>query len=366
MKRNLGRILMLWVLMGGTLFAKYEWKLLGSPKSLYVGQSGLVTYQCAFDNSAADYTISFHPQNSQTYKASMLTQKDKIVDGKRIQTFEVLITPIQAGNVNVKLNALVRHTTFASIENATIGRDNVKKYDFKDDNVTMPPVSILAKENLAALNGQFDLRMEIDKTSVRTHEPVHLSLFVKGKGNLDQFIPFELSFSGINVFKEEPIKNLTLTSEGYEGEIRQEFALVAEKSYTIPSIQLKVFDTLKQKVVILKTEPMFIEVTQGYEPSSLLDPPQFSDHNALKRYIIYLLWFIGGVVSAIAFPRLWKQIPRRRQKFFYDDAKSPNELMVLLALHDSSRYGEVIRALEEKRFSVREAKKRLLKIDRVN
>lgn len=366
MKPSLGRAAILLALMWGSVFARYDWKVLEAPESLYVGQSGLVKYECTFDTSAADYTISFRPQDGLNYKASMLTQKDKIVDGKRIQTFDVLITPTNLGKIDVRLNAMVRHTTFASIENATIGRDNVKKYDFNDDNVTMPPVSIVAKESSAALNGQIELRLEVDKRSVRSHEPVHLSLFVKGKGNLDQFVPFELMAEGVNVFKEEPIKNLTLTAEGYEGEIRQELALVAEKSYTVPSIELKVFDTSKQKLVVLKTEPVFIEVTQGYEPSSLLDPPEFSDHNAIKRYAIYLFWFIGGVMSAIAVPKLWKLRPRRRQKFFYDDVKSASELMVMLALHDSDRYSEVIRGLEEKKLSLREAKKRLLKIDRVN
>jgi len=352
--------------MWSSLYAKYEWKLLESPQSLYVGQSGVIKYECTFDGSASDYTIAFHPQNGQNYKASMLTQKDRIIDGKRVQTFDVIITPIHTGTIDVKLHALVRHTTFASIENATIGRDNVKKYDFNDDNVTMPQVSITAKESSAALNGQIQMHMEIDKTSVRSHEPVHVSLFVKGKGNLDQFTPLTLSVSGVNVFGEEPIKNIAMTAEGFEGEIRQELALVSAQSYTIPPFELKVFDTAKQKQVLLKTEPVFIEVTEGYEPDSLLDPPEFSDHTAIKRYVIYLLWFIGGILSAVALPKLWKYIPRRRRTFFYDDVKNVNELMVLLALHDSNRYSEVIRALEEKKIGLREAKKRLIKIDKVN
>ncbi len=126
-------------------------------KSLVVGQSGVIRYECRFDSSAGDYTIEFKPSEESTYKASILTQRDQIVEGKRLQTFDVLIVPKQAGKIDIGFEALIRHTTFASIENATIGRDNVKKYDFNDEKVYLPPVTIHDQRESSGTYGEIDV-----------------------------------------------------------------------------------------------------------------------------------------------------------------------------------------------------------------
>ena len=91
-----------------------------------------------------------------TYKASMLTQRDQIQNKKRVQTFDVLIVPKQAGAIDVDFEALIRHTTFASIENASIGRDNVVKYDFNDVKVHLPPVTIADQRESSGPYGGID------------------------------------------------------------------------------------------------------------------------------------------------------------------------------------------------------------------
>ena len=161
--------------------ATYQWSVLDAPKQLFVQQSGVIRYECVFNDSAAEYTIDFKPKNTQQYSASILTQRDRIVLGKRIQTFDVLITPKQEGVAQIKFDALIRHTTFASIENATIGRDNVKKYDFNDEIVHLPSVSIDSLPSKGNLTGNFELVVEVDKKSVIAHEPLHLSIYLKGK-----------------------------------------------------------------------------------------------------------------------------------------------------------------------------------------
>jgi hypothetical protein len=181
MKRSLGKLIALMILSVSGWGATYQWKMLEAPQTLYVQQSGVVRYECTFSTSAADYTIDFKPSSTEEYRASILTQRDRIVEGKRVQTFDVLITPLKEGNIEVALEALIRHTTFASIENASIGRDNVKKYDFDDETAYLPKVLISAKPNSAALSGEMALEVRIDKRSVIAHEPVHVSLFLRGK-----------------------------------------------------------------------------------------------------------------------------------------------------------------------------------------
>lgn len=360
MKRSLGRAALVWLILSAALWGgAYRWSVLESPQSLRVGEAGVVRYECVFETSAADYTIDFKPQGTDGYKAEVLTQRDRVTSGKRIQTFDVLITPLKTGELTVALKALVRHTTFASIENATIGRDNVKRYDFNDETAHLPVVRIRAEENSADLTGTITLEAKVDKKMVRAHEPVHLSLYVRGAGNLERFVPYEVNISGVKTFAEAPQKNLTPSSEGFEGEIRQEFALVSEKNFVIPPFEMSVFDTAARKMTTLKTPSIAVEVGEGYEPQMLLDPPDLSDSATLKRYALYAALIVLGAILSETVRRLWKLRPRRRAKQFWDEAKNPKELTMLLALSGEKRYEEVIADLEEGRTGLSEAKKKL-------
>ncbi|MFH0709925.1 MAG: hypothetical protein V2A75_06945 [Pseudomonadota bacterium] len=362
MKRSLGKLIALMILSISGWGATYQWKMLEAPQSLYVQQSGVVRYECTFSTSAADYTIDFKPSGTEEYRASILTQRDRIVEGKRVQTFDVLITPLKEGNIEIALEALIRHTTFASIENASIGRDNVKKYDFDDEKAHLPKVLIRAKANSAALSGELILEVKIDKRSVVSHEPVHVSLYIRGRGNLDQYVPYELNISGINVFAEEPTRDITPDTAGFSGEIRQEFALVSEQSFVIPKISIEVFDTQSQKIKCLESEAVAIEVAQGFERSNLLDPPALRDWSRWMRYTFYAGLVIAGVALGEAVRRLWKLRPRRKRKQFYDEAKTSKELVMILALSGEKQYELIIAELEAGTLDLKEAKKRLDKI----
>jgi len=359
MKLSLGKFLFVWILFVSHGWGAYQWRVLEAPARLLVGESGVVRYECVFDTSAADYTIDFKPSQREGYNAAILTQRDQIKGGKRIQTYDVLITPKQAGKIDVKLEALIRHTTFASIENATIGRDNVKKYDFDDEKVMLPSVKIDVNENTAGLIGNLMLEVRTDAKTVRAHEPLHLSIIVRGSGNLDRLIPYELNISGVKVFSQPPQKSLTASKDGFEGEIVQEFALVSRESYTIEPFSLHFFDTDKKRVVTLKSKSLYVEVGEGYEPSSLLDTPDLSDWSTLAHYSLYTALVLAGVVLGEGARRLWRLRPRRKVKQFWDEAKSPKELVMLLSLSGDKRYDEVIRILESGEVGIGDAKKRL-------
>jgi len=359
MKPSLGKILFVWMITMGQLWGAYQWSVLEAPKELVVGQSGVIRYQCLFDDSAADYIVEFKPTDGTTYKASMLTQRDQIQNKKRVQTFDVLIVPKQAGVIDVDFEALIRHTTFASIENASIGRDNVVKYDFNDVKVHLPPVAVVTKENPVVLTGELTLDVRADAKMVRAHQPIHLSVTVAGVGSLDLLPPYELNISGVKVFAEDPQKSLTPSAQGFEGDVSQEFALVASESYTIHPLTLSYFDTKKNRIVSLKSKPIYVEVGEGYEFASLLDVPQISDYGTLKRYGLYL-FFIGlGVGLNEGVRWLWKRRPQRKKRTFWESASTVSELVQLLALSGEKRFDEVIRALEEGKMDLREAKKRL-------
>ncbi len=360
MKRSLGKIIFLWfintTLAWGTT---YQWSVVESPILLHVNQSGMVRYACTYDGSASEYSIKMHFVENSNYTASILSQEDKIIQGKRIQTIDVLVTPNVAGDFELNGNAIVSFTSLGAVENTVLGRDNVGKNDVIETKVALPSVKIHADENSMALTGKMSLEAHVDQPSIRGYEPLHLTIRVKGSGNLDQLLPYELNISGVKIFAELPQKSISPSSVGYEGEIVQEFALVAQESYTIPPFSLSFFDTVTKQVVTLKTKPIVVDVGEGYEPSSLLDTPKVGDTTAFKQYGMYTALVVFGILLGEMVRRLWKHRPRRKRKHFWDEAQSSKELILLLALSGDKRFDEVIRGLEVGTMSLGEGKRRL-------
>ncbi|MDD2829388.1 MAG: hypothetical protein PHW18_07445 [Sulfuricurvum sp.] len=363
MKRSLGRIIGAILILNTMAWGmKYQWRVVESPQTLRVGQSGVIRYVCTFDSSAAEYSAKLKLADNPSYTTSILSEKSQVLQGKRSDTIDLLVTPTNTGTVSVALKALVRYTPSGAVENTVLGRDNLSKEDILEEEALLPDVSIRVGENRATLIGDISLEVSVDKRSVIAHEPLHLSLYLRGTGNLERYIPYELNISGVHVFAEAPQKNITPDVNGYRGEIRQEFALVSEQSFVIPKISIEVFDTQSQKIKRLESEAVAIEVAQGFERSNLLDPPALRDWSGWMRYTLYGGLVVLGIVLGEAGKRLWKIRPRRRKKEFWDGTKNTKELIMLLALSGEKRFDEVIAELEAGTLDLREAKKRLREV----
>lgn len=360
MKRSLGRIVMLMVLVSSCGWGiNYQWHLVQSPKTLQVGQSALVQYECRYEGSAAEYSIKLNLHDNPQYALRVLAQQDRVVKGNRVNTFNLLLTPKQSGHIDVHVNGEMEYVSPGSIDyTAHFGRENVSQKDVIITKTTLPPFALDAQSNTTSLIGDIMMEVRTDRIQVRAHEPLHLSVLLRGSGNLDQASGYELNISGVKIFSEAPQKQLTPSPEGVSGEVRQEFALVAEKSYVIAPIQVRVFDTAHNRIKILRSEPITIRVDEGYDPASLLDVPNI-DRSAMKRYGIYIGLILFGVMLGEAVRRLWKHRPRRKVKQFYDDAKTVKELVMLLSLSGDKEYESIIAELEAGNIVLGEAKKKL-------
>lgn len=361
MKRNLGKVILLTVLfplLGWGV--NYQWQLIKSPHTLRVGQSALAQYECRFEGSAAEYSVKLNLKDNPDYTIRLLSEHDRIVKGNRINTFDIVVTPKKSGHIDINPAGIVEYVPPGAIDyNAHLGRDNISKSDIVVTKTILPPFGFDVQPNNSALTGNITMDVHVDRMSVRAHEPLHLSLIIKGSGNLEQYVPYELSISGVKVFSEPPQKHFTPSIDGVEGEIRQEFALVAEKSYMIPSIRLSLFDTVHNRFKVLQSAPVSVEVGEGYDPLSLLDAPDLSDTAALKRYAFYGALIVSGAFLGEAGRVLWKRLPRRKSEKFWEKTKSKKELVLILALSGDKRYEAIIAALESDSISLSEAKKKL-------
>jgi len=361
MKPNLGNIIALLALLFSPLWGNYEWKLLESPSKLNVGQSGLVRYACSFDGSASEYSIQLLLENTPHYMTSLLNQHTTMVKGKRIEVVELLITPKVAGKLTLQPNARVRFTALGAVENTVLGRDNLSKEDIINTQIHLPPLTIDTHANGVALNGHFILEVHTDTQTLHPYQPLHLRITIKGEGNFDALPLFDLNLSEVKQFLQSPKKSLIPSKEGFVGEVTQEFALVASHPYTIPALHLRYFDTTTQKVVTLSTQPLPITIDEaGYTPDALLNAPLPPPPSSLLSYLMY-----GGLIAlGVALGEVLRWVlhhrPKRRKRFFWENASDPKSLIILLSLRPEKRYDAIITALESGTMRVGDAK-RILK-----
>jgi hypothetical protein len=365
MKRNLGSIIALVTLFFSPLWGNYEWKLLDHPTTLNVGQSGLVRYACAFDGSASEYSIQLLLESTPHYTTSLLNQHTTMVKGKRIEIVELLITPKIAGKLTLSPNARVRFTALGAVENTVLGRDNLSKEDIINTQTHLPPLTIDTRANGVALNGHFTLDVHTDTQTLHPYQPLHLRITLKGAGNFDALPLFDLNLSEVKQFLQPPQKSLTPSQEGFVGEVTQSFALVSSHPYTIPALHLSYFDTTTQKIITLSTQPIPITIDDaGYTPDALLDAPLPLPKSNLLRYLIYGGLIALGVVLGEAVRWVWHHRPKRRQRFFWDNASDAKSLIILLSLRPQKRYDAIITALESGTMGVRDAKRALKEIEK--
>jgi hypothetical protein len=86
------------------------------------------------------------------------------------------------------------------------------------------------------------------------------------------------------------------------------------------------------------------------------------DTNGWKRYGIYALFIVFGGILTEASRWLWTHRPVRKNKMFWDTAKTEKELSVILSLRADTRYEKVVTQLDEGKLTLKEAKKRLNEI----
>ena len=221
--------------------------------------------------------------------------------------------------------------------------------------------------------GHFTINADADKHEVEANKPVNLTIAIEGEGNVDDIQKFDLQIPGAVVYADEPKVESGLQNGKYVGKFTQKIAIVADRNYTIPPIEFTYFDSVAEKKVTLKTDPIDITVKGGGKkaaPVQVEASPQLQqalsqngEENSGKEKVVtkevdsgakylYLLagLVLGGALSyfvmTLRLPSEKKTVPIIRQ---IKKAKSDKDLYTLLLPYakEGEYIQEVLHKLEE-------------------
>ena len=355
MKKNLGKIIILLLLvLHVELFAStYEWTANANKIKAYVNEPIHLKYTCSFDDRGELYTIDFDPAGHfKKYSVITLTENEMILDGKRINNYEFIVFTKEAGEISFEFPMLMKKTSLESIVELTGGRDNDReKEQFFITKLKQKPLHVEILETSSKLVGDFELSIKKDDFKVKSFEPYHMEVIIKGNGNFDDIKPIVFKIPNVKIFVSEIIKKIKLTKDGYAGVWSQKFAFVSDKGFNIPELDIEYFSLKQQAKKALHVEGLHIEVSKGYEKKELLDEVD-EDLKINYEYIYYLLFFVAGfLVSKVKFKNTAKvDIKEQEFKQKLHKCKNMDEIMFLLLVTDRNKYKNIIKRIENKEY----------------
>lgn len=365
MRKNLGRIfLTLFISLNSSLFASaYTWSATLSKTDAYLHEAVHLKYVCSFSNASELYAIEFNPSGEyEKFTIKNLSQSEQIIDGKRVNSYEFVAFAKEVGEIEFAFEAVMKKTTKESIENTVLGRDNVQKEDFTKEPFKQKILKVTVKETNTPLVGTFSIEEKKREPKVKAYEPYHTEVIIKGVGNFDALKPLEFNIDGVKVFAGEALKEYVLKDDGLHGTWSQKFAFVAESDFTIPNIDIEYFDPKEAAAATLSLDATDVSVEAGFSKDELLDEEPKKSFEFDYGYLYYLLAFAAGfLVAKIKIAKKAHDLsPDEEFGKKVEEAKSLDELMILLVLRDAKRYEKIIFEIETKKITSLKSAKRLI------
>jgi hypothetical protein len=210
--------------------------------------------------------------------------------------------------------------------------------------------------------GEFEIFTSVDKKEVEANKPVNLTIKILGEGNVEDIKKFSLNIPEAVIYSDDPKTKSYVKNGKTYGEFLQKIAIIADKNYTIPSIEFKYFDKTKNKVITKKTKPISIKVKGeakvGKTPKivTATKTPVRKEKEKIviekeDSYIKYIYLVVGVILgSLLTFAsfklRLTKKEPTPLQKRIRK-AKSDKELYdILLPFATDEKIKKILERLE--------------------
>jgi len=254
----------------------------------------------------------------------------------------------------------MKKTTRDSIRDTIIGRDNEKYAQYQTQRVALQKIALEIEASPLELVGEFSMEIKSDSSEIKALTPYHLEVRIEGVGGFDRLEPLAFEIEGVEIFTEEPKRELILTPEGYRGSWRQKFAFVSERDFRVEPFRIEYFSPKSQSKKVLRFEGVDVRLIEGYDKEILLDRESHKEPIFKIEYLYYLLAFIAGYLfSKIRFKRAeTKRADEWCKKI--KKASSIKELSFLLALEGGQRYSEILECIEKKELTNLAKAKRII------
>ena len=315
---------------------------------LYVGENFILTLVFKYKKDVDILDLSFDKPSFDNFWYKQIDNSKKYEEGE-FTVFEInfLMFALKDGSQKIDslgINAQVMdnnsYSVFSSTRNKKI-YSNELNFNIK---------SLPANVNLI---GNFDISASIDKQTANVGEAISFKLNIKGKGNIDDIPDIKLPIDDATIYENKPLVKTQILNNEYSGEWEKVYSIIANKSFTIPSIKIDYFDKNLAKTISKQTDSFNIEVLgkeikkevvleKAVEEKQLIETPKeiikvVEKTSTLDRIIFF---FLGIAFSLLIISLYFYVITLKRKKQEdkplvkkIKESKTKEELLKVLAVY---------------------------------
>lgn len=346
MKHALGRIAII-LSMQLYLFADVDlarYTLTSSSYEVYQKQAIEITFSATQVDHDDEMFFFLDSVESDSYKILLLDKKTQELGyHDRKTTFRYLVFPLSSGSVSIDFDFTIKVASDEAVAQVYRGsRDNVKWIETINTKVDVKPliIDVKALKEGIELVGDFRIDTKLKNSKIDAYQSANIAYTLSGVGYDEVDINPISEIAGVEIFKELTLKDARATKDGYKIEKTFNYALVANKSFSIDAKKINCFSPKSSKYYTIDLNKQNIEVTK-LEMLEVLDdenyPKQESSFSTFKEFLIYLIIFLTGYASAKITPNIKSKTTQKKSHTEIRDASTPKELLFVLA-NNYSKY----------------------------
>ncbi len=266
--------------------ATFNFKL--NKEKAYLNEPLIATFTLQF--SKDENIIDFKPFefNAKDIVAKNIEESNSTLKGNILQKrFKVILYPKRVGDIYIP-----QQRVKVATKDAKLQQISWKSIFSKESLISVK--NIPKSTNIA---GNLYLKAKVDKRVYSAKKPIKFTITIYGKGDLESLKPFKLNLKEQTLFAQEPKTTQSIKNGKIYNKYTQEFAIVADRNFTIPKITFSYFNTDTQMIEKLVTKPIKIAI-KGTKNS---------DNRGKILYTIFG-FLIGLIASSLIFLKRKKKI----------------------------------------------------------
>ena len=336
----------------------------------YIGEAIELTLLFKRDNRAKLLDIEFYePKFDNFWVKKIGNEKNYQESNYTVYELKYLIYPQKSGIINIDPN-YIQIAVPQGTRDAFGFSINIPKYSKIYSNTLS--LNIKKLPNNLKLVGDFNMSAKINKSEVKAGEAVNLTIFISGEGNFDDIETQRLDIANATIYAESPKKSAKMIDSKIVNTFKQNFAIIANEDFTIPSINIKYFNTKSNKIYTLKSKEFHIKVLNPNINSNIKIETNKSIQDGKKEQKSNLFYIaIGFIIGIITIVGLWvlyrvysgiKIDKRESKKSQSKDKEILKRLMVYINDLDAKEYIQQYEARLYKKKNTNINKKKVLKL----
>jgi len=291
----------------------YDLTIKTSKNDIFVGENFVLTLKLKFKKDLQLVGLALDKPTFKDFWYKQLDETKKYEDGDfYIIETNFLMSPLKEGKLQIDpLTLQMRvmdvnpRTYFLMAKDIDI-YSNELNFDIK----SLP--------NGVKIIGDFSLESSIDKQEIKKGDSIAFKIKISGSGNIDDISDIKLPLDDAIVYENKPEIKTEISNNKYIGSYEKVFSIVANKSFTVPSITFEYFDKEKEKIITKSTKSFDINVEKNSDKKEIF-LEKIEDNKILENKEVIIerisskdkvIFFIFGMVFTILIFSIYLYINR--------------------------------------------------------